>query len=99
MYLKNGLFLCLICLALQSCATFSTLPKNISPGFEIEGVYSNQGLDYTRSIWNLGRFDWEHTDSITVKVEIVNMKLLEFKFYKNNEHFEIIMSPEFCTAS
>ena len=88
MYLKNGLFLCLTCLALQSCATFSTLPKNISPSFAIEGVYSNRGLDYRRDFYSFFRFDWKHTDRITVKVEIVNMKLLELKFYKNNEPFE-----------
>jgi len=93
MYLKNGLFLCLTCLVLQSCATYSALPKNISPGFAIEGVYSNHKSDYTaRYIWGRAVFKWkyyppENADSITVKVEIINMKLLEFKFYKNNEYF------------
>jgi len=74
MYLKNGLFLCLICLSLHSCATFSTLPKNISPGFAIEGVYSNRGLKYRDALYSFTRFNWKHTDSITVKVEVVNMK-------------------------
>ena len=92
MYLKNGLFLCLICLALQSCATFSTLPKNISPGFAIEGVYSNHKSDYTaRYLWGRAVFKWKYypqdTESITVKVEIVNPKLLEFTFYENDEYF------------
>jgi len=90
MYLKNGLFLCLTCLVLQSCATYSVLPKNISPGYAIEGVYSNHKSDYR--IIGIGLLDWkrqpDNKEDITMKVEIVNPKLLEFTFYKNGEYFE-----------
>lgn len=41
MYIRNGLFLCLICLVVQSCTTYSVLPKNIRNHSEIKGVYSN----------------------------------------------------------
>jgi hypothetical protein len=92
-YLKNGLFLFLTCLILQSCTTYSVLPKNISSGYAIEGVYSNHKSDYTaRYIWGRAVFKWkyyhpENANGITVKVEIVNPKLLEFSFYKNGEYF------------
>ena len=67
--------------------------RSISPGFAIEGVYSNHKSDYTaRYIWGRAVFKWkyyhpENADDITVKVEILNPKLLEFSFYKSDEYF------------
>ena len=96
--MRNGLFLCLICLVLQSCittATYSVLPKNIHNHSEIEGIYSNiSEIDTlthkayrTETIWNI--FDRKNeikSDSIIVKIEIVNSKSLKFSFFKAGEN-------------
>ena len=93
MYLKNGLFLCLTCLVLQNCTTYSVLPKNISPGYAIEGVYSNYELYDTQPLWSWYIFGWkdhsEYVEGLTMKVEIVNPKLLECSFYRNGEYFRM----------
>ena len=90
MYLKNGLFLFLTCLVLQSCTTYSVLPTNISNRSCIEGIYSNMSAagkyNHERSFWEL--VDYKRAikgDSISMKVEIVNSKSLKFSFIKNDE--------------
>ena len=89
MYMKNGIFLCLILLLVQSCTTYSVLPKNINNHSCIEGVYSNMsGTDTIKSrgrtLWSV--VDWKHEikiDNISVKIEIVNPKKLRIIFIEN----------------
>ena len=88
MFLKNGLFLCLICLALQSCTAYSVLPKNISPGYAIEGVYSNQGLYYKRYIWNLV----DLIGNVQLGVSGLTERKKKSLILKNNKYEEIIYS-------
>ena len=52
MYIRNGFFLCLIYLVLQSCSTtYRLLPENIRNRSDIEGVYSNESkIDTLKNI-------------------------------------------------
>ena len=88
-YFKNGLYLFLTCLVLQSCTAYSVLPKNMSNRSAIEGIYSNKSEagDMQRSFWGLVENNYKREikkDRISVKVEIVNPKLLKFSFLENN---------------
>lgn len=71
MYLRNGLFLCLICLVAQSCVTYSVLPKNISTQHSIEGTYSN--ISEIDTLKNIGQtidgafYLWWKVDSLKHK--------------------------------
>jgi hypothetical protein len=63
------------------------LPKNISNYSYIEGIYSNISINKREiRLWQL--VDHRHeikSDSINVKVEIVNPKTLKFTFLRSNE--------------
>ena len=99
---KSIFFVCLICLVLQSCTTYSVLPKNIRNHFDIEGVYSNTSkIDTLKNIGTRieGVFYlyWE-VDSLKHKayrtVTILNMfdRKREIKVDSINVKIEIVNS-------
>ena len=94
--------MCLICLVVQSCTTYSVLPKNIRNHSDIEGVYSN--VSEIDTMKNIGqRIDgvfhlWWEVDSLKHKayrtVTIWNMfdRKREIKADSINVKIEIVNS-------
>ena len=98
----RNVFFCLICLVVQSCTTYSVLPKNIRTHSDIESVYSN--VSEIDTLKNIGQridgvfYRWWEIDSLKHKayrtVTIWNMldKKREIKADSINVKIEIVNS-------
>ena len=80
----------LLALAIQSCATFSSLPASVEKSTEIVGVYSND-CDSTdsfgkRKLWQLIDYkDSIEEDNLIVRFEVTENHTLNAFLFRDNE--------------